>query len=144
MSALSNAVTTLAALPVAIQIHIATASLGVLLGPVALTARKGSLVHRSVGYTWLLSMVLAAVTAMFIRDYNLPNIAGYTPIHLLVPFTAYWVVRGLWAAINHRVVEHRRAMKSLYISACVVAGLFTLLPQRTLGKLLWEQTLGWV
>ena len=32
---------------------------------------------------------------------------------------------------------HRKAMKGMYIGGCVVAGLFTLLPGRFLGSLLW-------
>jgi len=32
---------------------------------------------------------------------------------------------------------HRKTMQRLYIGACVVAGLFTLLPGRFLGSLLW-------
>ena len=32
-------------------------------------------------------MVVTAVSALFIRDFRMPNLAGYTPIHLLVPVT---------------------------------------------------------
>ena len=37
---------------------------------------------------------------------------------------------------------HRKAMRSLYIGACLLAGLFTLLPGRFLGRLLWQHALG--
>jgi uncharacterized membrane protein len=33
-------------------------------------------------------------------------------------------------------------MRGLYIGGCVVAGLFTLLPGRFLGDMLWRHTLG--
>jgi uncharacterized membrane protein len=33
-------------------------------------------------------------------------------------------------------------MRGLYFGACVVAGVFTLLPGRYLGGLLWKQWLG--
>jgi uncharacterized membrane protein len=34
-------------------------------------------------------------------------------------------------------VAHRITMKSLYLGGCAVAGVFTLLPSRFLGQLLW-------
>jgi uncharacterized membrane protein len=37
---------------------------------------------------------------------------------------------------------HRQTMQILYISACGVAGGFTLLPNRYLGKLIWAEWLG--
>jgi uncharacterized membrane protein len=36
------------------------------------------------------------------------------------------------------ITGHRKSMISLYIGACLVAGLFTLLPGRFLGDLLWQ------
>lgn len=35
-------------------------------------------------------------------------------------------------------------MTSLYINACLVAGAFTLLPNRYLGQLVWRDWLGWL
>jgi uncharacterized membrane protein len=40
------------------------------------------------------------------------------------------------------VAGHRKAMQNLYWQACVGAGLFTLLPSRYLGQLVWGQWLG--
>ena len=39
---------------------------------------------------------------------------------------------------------HRKTMITLYVSACLVAGAFTLLPGRTLGQVVWGQWLGLV
>ncbi len=129
-----------------IAIHM-TAALGALLiGPVALWARKGSAqrprLHRAFGYAWVTLMVLAAASALFIRDYRLPNIAGYTPIHLLVPVTVWSLVGGFWYLARKDIVRHRKTMQGLYFSACVGAGAFTLLPSRYLGQLVWGQWLG--
>ena len=74
-----------------IAIHMSAAIGALLLGPVALWARKGRLqrprLHRAFGYAWVTLMIVTAVSAIFIRDFKLPNLAGYTPIHLLVPFS---------------------------------------------------------
>ncbi len=135
-----------------IAVHL-TASLAALaIGPVALWARRGHAagtaatqrprLHRAAGYAWVTLMLLSALSALFIRDFQLPNIAGYTPIHLFVPYT----LGGLFLAF-HRLFQgdlagHRKNMLGLYLGACVGAGIFTLLPSRYLGQLVWGQWLG--
>jgi uncharacterized membrane protein len=42
------------------------------------------------------------------------------------------------------IAGHRKSMQGLYIGACLVAGMFTLLPSRYLGHLIWGQWLGLV
>jgi uncharacterized membrane protein len=87
-------------------------------------------------------MVAAALSAIFIRDFDLPNVWGYTPIHLLVPLTALGLYRAFTALANRDFSEHRRQMQRLYIAACLIAGAFTLLPGRYLGNLIWGDGLG--
>ena len=126
-----------------IAIHMSAAIGAVLIGPVALWARKGRAqrprLHRAFGYAWVTLMIVTALSAIFIRDFALPNLAGYTPIHLLVPVTVLGLVGAFYALAKGNIVRHRQAMVSLYIGACIVAGGFSLLPGRLLGNLLWGQ-----
>ena len=126
-----------------IAVHMSAAIGAVLIGPVALWARKGRAqrprLHRAFGYAWVTLMIVTALSAIFIRDFDLPNLAGYTPIHLLVPVTVLGLVGAFYALASGNIVRHRQAMLSLYIGACVVAGGFSLLPGRLLGNLLWGQ-----
>jgi uncharacterized membrane protein len=46
---------------------------------------------------------------------------------------------SFWHLYHGNIAGHRQIMRSVYIGACVVAGLFTLLPGRYLGDLLWQQ-----
>ena len=46
--------------------------------------------------------------------------------------------------VQRNITGHRKAMRGLYWQACVGAGVFTLLPSRFLGQLVWGQWLGWV
>ena len=78
-----------------------------------------------------------ALATVFIRDYRLPNLYGYTPIHLFTVAVAVMLPLGIWYVKHGRIDAHRKVMRRLYIGACVVAGLFTLLPGRFLGSLLW-------
>ncbi|MFJ3054410.1 DUF2306 domain-containing protein [Herbaspirillum sp. NPDC087042] len=131
-----------------IAIHLAAALCAVLIGPFALWARLGRIVrprwHRALGYAWTTCIVAVAVSAMFIRDGRQPNIAGFTPIHLLVPFTLWSLYKAFSALARADIATHRRCMQRLYIAACVIAGSLTLLPARYLGQLVWGDWLGWL
>ena len=138
-----------------IAVHLTAALAALVLGPIALWARRGHgqtgrsvtsrpRLHRAAGYAWVSMMLLAALSALFIRDFTLPNIAGYTPLHLLVPTTLVMLVMAFRALARGDIRAHRQAMARTYVGACVVAGLFTLLPSRYLGQLVWGQWLGWL
>ena len=131
-----------------IAVHMTAAIGAVVTGPVALWARRGRTqhprLHRAFGYAWVTLMVVTAMSALFIRDRSLPNIAGYTPIHLLVPVTLLGLFGAFYALAKGNVARHRKVMQSLYVGACVVAGGFTLLPSRYLGQLVLGQWLGLV
>lgn len=126
-----------------IAVHMTAAIGSVLTGPVALWARKGRLqrprLHRAFGYAWVTLMLVTAISAIFIRDFSLPNVNGYTPIHLLVPVTLAALSGAFWFLARGNIAGHRKTMQNLYIGACLVAGIFTLLPGRFLGSLLWGQ-----
>ncbi|MEK7346542.1 MAG: DUF2306 domain-containing protein [Pseudomonadota bacterium] len=124
-----------------IAVHMAAALTAVALGPLALWARLGRTkrprLHRALGYAWVTCMIAAALTALFIRDFNLPNIAGYTPIHLLIPLTLGSLFFAFRFLAKGNIPGHRKTMQWLYFNACIVAGAFTLLPGRYLGDWLW-------
>lgn len=139
----------------AIAIHLTTALAALLLGPAIFWGRRGivhgvrpSLAsqrwHRAAGHAWFTLMLLTALSALFIRSDNLPNWHGYSAIHLLVPFTLAGLGLALLAIYRGNVAAHRRAMLGVYFGACVGAGVFTLLPGRYLGNLVWHAWLGWL
>ena len=125
-----------------IAIHMSAAITAVLLGPVALWARLGRTtrprLHRALGYAWVTCMITAALSAIFIRDFQLPNAMGYTPIHLLIPLTFFSLYRAFVYLLQGNIEGHRKTMQWLYVSACLVAGAFTLVPGRYLGNLIWS------
>jgi uncharacterized membrane protein len=85
-------------------------------------------------------MVVTAVSAIFIRErIGIPNIAGFTPIHLLVPFTLFALFGAFYALARGNIAQHRSIMQRTYIGACLVAGAFTLLPGRLIGHYVWTQ-----
>jgi uncharacterized membrane protein len=124
-----------------VAIHMSAALGALALGPVALWARQGRVqrprLHRAFGYAWVTLMLATALSAIFIRDFSLPNWGGYTPIHLLVPVTLLGLLGAFVNLARHDVAGHAALMRRLYFLACVGAGVFTLLPGRYLGGLLW-------
>ena len=90
MNAMTTALPALSNLSPAVAIHLTAAVLATALGPVALWARRSQVqrprLHRATGYAWVTLMVLAALSALFISGSPGPRLAGFGPIHLLVPF----------------------------------------------------------
>jgi uncharacterized membrane protein len=117
--------------------HLLTALGALLLGLFMLLRRKGTTSHRLLGWIWVALMGSTALATAFIRDYRVPNVFGYTPIHLFTVTVAVMLPLGIRYARRGNVRGHRSTMRGLYIGACVIAGLFTLLPGRFLGSLLW-------
>jgi uncharacterized membrane protein len=126
----------------AVAIHLTAALAATVLGPLALWARKGHAqgqpqhprLHRAFGYAWVTLMLLTAISALFIRSHFSHAVAGFSWIHLLIPLTVASLVLAFWALARGNIALHRRTMQSLYISACLGAGAFTLLPGRFLGR----------
>jgi uncharacterized membrane protein len=127
-----------------IALHLVSALLATVIGAVLLTRRKGTGGHRTLGWIWVVLMANVAFSSLFIRSTNLPNLAGWSPIHLLTLTVLVAVPAAVVAVRRGHVSRHRTAMVSIYIGACVVAGAFTLLPGRFLGDLVWKHTLGLV
>jgi len=126
-----------------IAIHMSAALGAVVLGPVALWARQGAKqrprLHRAFGYAWVTLMLATAISALFIRDHKLPNIDGFTPIHLLVPVVFFSLFGAFWMLAHGNLGGHARIMRRLYVLGCIVTGFFTLVPGRYLGDLVWGQ-----
>jgi uncharacterized membrane protein len=126
----------------AILVHLVFALAALVTGPLALLARKGTRWHRAAGYMWVTLMLGAALSTLFIRDFRLPNLAGYTPIHLITIGTLAGLGAAMVAIARRNIRRHRQAMWGAYLGGCVVAGLLALLPGRFLGHWLWHETLG--
>jgi uncharacterized membrane protein len=112
----------------AIQIHAFAAMGAFVLGVVQLSAPKGTLPHRTVGWIWVTLMFLISISAFFIHQLRIWG--PWSPIHLLAIFTLVMLPIAVWRAHKHEVAQHRRAMLGLFLGALVIAGLFTFVPGR--------------
>lgn len=127
-----------------IAIHLMAAVCALMLGPVIFWRPKGTTSHKLLGRVWVLLMLTAAVSSLWIRDRHLPNIAGYTPIHIVTVLTFLGISVGMWHVLKGRIAAHRRTMIRTYVGGCIIAGLFAFAPSRFLGHWLWHTVLGWI
>jgi uncharacterized membrane protein len=112
----------------AIQIHALAAMTAFALGVVQLSAPKGTLPHRTIGWIWVGLMVVVSASSFFIHQLRLWG--PWSPIHLISIFTLAALPFAVLAAHRHMVVRHQRAMIGLFGGALVIAGIFTLAPGR--------------
>ena len=121
----------------AIQFHAAAAVTAFGLGIVQLAAPKGTLPHRTVGWIWVVLMLIVSISAFFIHQIRLWG--PWSPIHLLAIFTLVTLPLAVLAAHRHAVVRHRNAMISLFGGALVIAGIFTFMPGRIMHAVAFGQ-----
>lgn len=119
----------------AVQVHLAAAVLAFAVGAVQLAGPKGTLPHRLLGWTWVLAMLAAAASSLFIREINH---GAFSVIHVLSGLTLVSLPMAVHAARKGRVAAHRGTMLRLYFGGLVVAGVLAFLPGRTL----WAMFLG--
>ena len=123
------------AAPLAVQIHVATVLPAAVIGVLLLSTAKGTRLHKVFGRLWVGLMTVTALASFFIHEIG--GILGFSPIHLLSIVTLI----GLWNAVSSAragdIAGHRRRMLQLNIGALGLAGLFTLLPGRRMGAVLF-------
>jgi uncharacterized membrane protein len=123
-----------------ITLHLITVLPAALLGIWLLGSRKGSQLHRRLGYLWCGLMVTTSLVALMIRGYFLPNLHGINPIHIFSIITLIGVPQAVLAARRHDVVAHRNGVFGMCMGGLFCAGLFAFMPGRTLGNML----MGWM
>jgi uncharacterized membrane protein len=116
----------------AIRLHAFAAMTAFALGIVQLSAPKGTLPHRTIGWIWVTLMAIVSLSSFWIHDLRLWG--PWSPIHLLSIFTLLMLPMAVWAAHRHAVDRHRRAMTAIFLGALVIAGVFTLVPGRIMHK----------
>jgi uncharacterized membrane protein len=121
-----------------LAVHVTAALSAVALGPFALWARLGMTqhpkLHRAFGYAWVTMMLVTATSAIFIHTGKIVNIAGYSPIHLLILVTYISLFFAFRFLIKGNIRAHKITMINTYIGACVVTGFFTLLQGRFMNQ----------
>jgi uncharacterized membrane protein len=112
--------------------HTFAAIAALALGIVVFMRRKGTPTHRWMGRAWVGLMALTALSSFFIKANG-----SFSWIHLLSIGVLLMLVLGVVAAMRRNLVSHQRIMKGVFTGGLIIAGAFTLLPHRLLGRMLW-------
>jgi uncharacterized membrane protein len=112
--------------------HTLAALAAVALGAAMFLARKGTFLHRVAGRSWVALMLVVAISSFWIKGDG-----TYSWIHGLSVAVIFLLGLAVWFAITRRIERHRKLMIGVYAGALGVAGMFTLLPYRLLGRLVW-------
>ena len=117
----------------AILIHAAAALAALVLGAAVFLARKGTFLHRMAGRGWAVLMLVTAISTWWIRASG-----SFSWIHGLSVLTLVMLVGVVYYALVGNIRRHQKLVTGLYAGCLVIAGAFTLLPQRLLGQMLWS------
>lgn len=117
--------------PLLLQAHVAGAVLTFAIGCVLLAGVKGRVIHRTLGYVWVVSMAVTAISSFFLHTIN-PG--SFSFIHALSAWTMIVLPMGLAAARRKNIAQHRNHMTGMFVGGMLVAGLFSFLP----GRLMWH------
>jgi uncharacterized membrane protein len=111
-----------------LALHLSSVLPAIPMGAYVLLRRKGDRLHRMLGRTWGLLMLMAALSSFGLHGLN----GGLSWIHILSIIVIVMIPRGALQAMRHNVRAHRRTMTFTYLGL-VGAGVFTMLPGRLLG-----------
>jgi len=116
--------------PPIIAFHTVAALTALVLGIAVLLRPKGTATHKLTGRIWVAAMAITAVTSFWIQE--LRHGDGFSPIHILSIITLAALARAIYAIRHGNVKAHQRAMISAF-AGVLIAGAFTLLPNRIIG-----------
>ncbi len=125
----------LAAAPLAIQLHLLAAGAAFFLGLMQFALPKGTGLHRTTGWIWVVLIAAAAVSSLFIRQLNH---GAFSLIHILSGWTLVVLPMAIYAARRGEIAKHRARMTGLFVGGLLIAGTLAFMP----GRLMWRLFLG--
>lgn len=123
-------------MPVPVAVHVAAALLAVCLGAAILSLPKGTSRHKAMGRIWVAAMAVVAVGSFWLE--GIAEGGGFSAIHILSVATVISLIYAVVSVRRGRVRAHRTAMTMTFVGLAV-AGVFTLMPGRMLGRMV----IGW-
>jgi uncharacterized membrane protein len=114
-------------------VHLITIVAALALTPALLLQKRGTQLHRQLGWAWATAMITTAVVSLFVHETG----TGFSPIHLLSVITIIGVPLTIWAARRHKVAAHRLGIRLAVTGALLIAGFFTFPFGRMMGRWLF-------
>ena len=118
-----------------IHVHAVIALGAIGMGLWQMLAPKGTDLHRWFGRIWVGLMGFVALSSFWISEIQM--IGRFSPIHVLSLVTLISLPRAVWHAHRGNIPAHRTAMRWLFFAGLLIAGAFTLLPDRAMHGVLF-------
>jgi uncharacterized membrane protein len=115
-------------------LHLAAVVPAVAIGVTQLLMTKGTRLHKSLGWIWVLAMAVVAVSSFWIME--LRRGAGFSVIHLLSLWVLFALACAIWFIRRGNVRAHKRFMVGVLLGLAG-AGLGALAPGRFIARLLF-------
>ncbi|MFA8386162.1 MAG: DUF2306 domain-containing protein [Pelagibaca sp.] len=112
------------------SVHALVALVAMGIGAIQLFGRKGTPTHKTLGYIWVGSMGIVAVSSFWIHEFRW--FGPFSIIHVLSVLVLATLVYSVRAIRRGNMIGHRNSMIQLYVLALLLTGAFTLVPGRTM------------
>ena len=119
-----------------IPLHAVAAMAAIILGGVQFYMKKGGILHKLIGRTWIGLMIVVSVSSFFIHKIELWG--AYSPIHLLSAWTIFSLGLAIYYVRVGNIKRHKQVMIALYGLALLLTGLFTLMPGRVMHQIVFS------
>jgi uncharacterized membrane protein len=117
-----------------VQGHIIAAVLSALVGAAQFVGRKGTSVHKTLGWLWIGLIAITAGSSIFMRNLN---DGGFSFTHGFTALAALGVPAAVLAIRRGDIMLHRNFMVAVYVGGLLIAGMFTLTPGRLLHDVMF-------
>ena len=118
-----------------IPLHVLAALLAFVLGGMQLAMKKGTRLHKALGWIWIGLMAVVAMTSFFIHEIRLWG--QYSPIHLLSLWTLISLGLAIYFAKTGKIKRHKQVMVALYGFGLILTGFFTMMPGRVMHQIIF-------
>lgn len=119
-----------------IPLHAVAAMAAIILGGLQFYMKKGGILHKLIGRTWIGLMIVVSVSSFFIHKIELWG--AYSPIHLLSVWTIFSLGLAIYYVRVGNIKRHKQVMIALYGLALLLTGLFTLMPGRVMHQIVFS------
>ncbi|RPE71887.1 putative membrane protein [Pacificibacter maritimus] len=117
--------------PFAIQIHVASATLSLILIPPVLWRVRRDGLHKTLGYVWITAMVVTALSSFWISE--IKTFGHFSPLHLLAVLSLVTMALAIWFVVNGNIRAHKKALQNLSTFGLGIPSVLNFLPDRRLS-----------
>jgi uncharacterized membrane protein len=116
--------------PPLVILHLTAVVIALVLGAILLCVRKGVRLHRILGWSWVVAMLIAAVTSVFLRGIKTGafSTGGFSFFHVITAIVLLLLPLAVLAARKQYIRWHAAIMIYLLINVLLSAGLLAMYP----------------